>query len=180
MRLGYHRLQFGQVYLYRIIVFCSGIGLEPGPLVFPPLGLHEFLGHIVAGEYGGGGAQLGAHVGDGGPFGNGQACNPFTGILIDLVDAALDGLPPEEFEYDVLCRNPGLEFALEPDLGHLGHSDVEGLSCHCQRNVETARPHCHHPYTAACGGVGVRAQQGLARRSEPFKVYLVADTVARP
>ena len=52
-------------------------------------------------------------------------------------------------------------------------------AAHGNRNVHSARAHGEHTDAAACGCVAVGADKGLAGNSEPLKMNLMANSVAR-
>ena len=60
----------------------------------------------------------------------------------------------------------------------LGHGYVVSAAAHGNCYVKSACAHCQHADTAACGGVAVGADKGLAGLAETLKMNLVADAVA--
>mgnify|MGYP003734088481 CR=1 FL=1 len=78
-----------------LVVDRVGVRRQGGPLVLPALGHEPLPGDLVAGKDGGGGARLGAHVGDGGPVGHGEGGHAGTGVLQHLAHPALDAHAPQ-------------------------------------------------------------------------------------
>ena len=73
MGLGHEGLDALEVELDHLVIHGVGIGGQRTPLRVPALGLEERLRDLVAREDRGGHAELRAHVGDGGAFGNREA-----------------------------------------------------------------------------------------------------------
>jgi hypothetical protein len=73
VRPGDQRLQAAQVDVHLLVVLGVVVGAELDPLVLALLAGQEPAGLGVGGEDGGGPAELGDHVADGGPLGDGQA-----------------------------------------------------------------------------------------------------------
>ena len=147
-------------------------------VVAAALGGEEAPDLVVGREHGGGGPELGAHVGDHVAVHGRERLHPGAVVLDDPVDAALHPVPPEHLEDDVLGADPvgqGTGQANAPDLGH-GH--VERLAGHGQRHVETPGADGEHAERTAGAGVAVGAEQRLARHAESLHVNRVADAVA--
>ena len=153
-------------------------------LLFAPdfasaLCFEECLSHIVRRENGGCCAQFCTHVGDGSTFRNRQGLDTLAAILDDLANAALYGHPAQHFQNDILCSHPRRKLAGQFYLDNLRAGDVVRTAAHCHCNIQTAGTHGDHTDTAACGGMAVRADQGLARHAKALQMHLMADTIAR-
>ena len=173
-----HGLERGEVDVDDAVVFGVGVGDEFGPDGAASLRLEEGAGAGVGREDGGGHAQLGAHVGDGGALGDGEGGDAGAEILDHAADVALRREDAEDLQDDVLRGDPGLELPGEADADDLRIGEAERLARHGERDVQPARADRHHADAAAGRGVGVGAEQGLAGHAEAFEVDLVADAVA--
>ena len=174
-RLGY---EGGQVDLDGLVVDGIVIGLLLAPDLAAALCLEEGLGDLIGGEDGGGGTELGAHVGDGGTLRDGEGLDALADVLDDLADAALDGHAAQHLKDDVLGSDPRRELAGQLDLDDLRIGDVVGTAAHGHGHIQTAGADGDHADAAAGGGMGVGADEGLARDAEALEVYLMADAVA--
>ena len=172
------RLQRGEVDLDHLIIHSVVVRAQLAVILFSVLRLQKGSGGFVGREHRGGGAQLGAHVGDGRSFGHAQGLDALATVFHDLADAALDAHHTQHGENDVLCRYPRRELAGEVDSDHLGHGDVVGAAAHGDSHVQAARADCQHTDAAAGGGVAVGADQGLAGLAEALQMHLMADAVA--
>ena len=128
-------------------------------------------GHLVAGEDRGGGAQLGAHVGDGGALGHRQGLHARPGVLHRrLPTPPLTLRRRSTSRMTSLADTMGGSWPVQLRRGTtLGMSDIVGAAAHGHRHVQPAGADGQHADAAAGGGVAVGAQQGLARawRSAP-------------
>ncbi len=172
------RLQRGEVDLDHLIIHCVVVRAQLAVILFSVLCLQKGSGGFVGREHRGGGAQLGAHVGDGRSFGHAQGFDALSAVLNNFADAALDAHHAQHGEDDVLCRYPRRELAGEVDSDHLGHGDVVGAAAHGDSHVQAARADCQHTDAAAGGGVAVGADQGLAGLAKALQMHLMADAVA--
>ncbi len=172
------RLQLGEVDFNHLIIYSVVVRAQLAVILFSVLCLQKGSGGLVGGEHRGGGAQLGAHVGDGRSFGHAQGLDALAAVFHDLADAALDAHHAQHGENDVLCRYPRRELAGEVDSDHLGHGDVVGAASHGDRHVQAACADRQHTDAAAGGGVAVGADQGLAGLAEALQMHLMADAVA--
>ena len=161
-------------------VFGVGVGRKLHPVVLSRLGRQEAPRHRVAGEDGGGQAQLGPHVGDRGPLGHRETSQALASVFEDVAHVALRREDLQELEDDVLGRDPGGEFSRQVDPDHLRAGEEERLAGHGERHVEAARADGKHPQRAAGGGVAVGAQKRLCGLPEALQVDLVADAVSGP
>ena len=91
-----------EVHDYLLVVFSVRVGLQPHPLAGAAAGGEELARALVAGEDGGRGAELGAHIGDGGAVGHGEGLDAGAAVLHDLAHAALDAETAQDFQNDVL------------------------------------------------------------------------------
>ena len=178
MGAGGQGLQRPQVDGEHPVVAGVGVGGEGGEIPLAALGGQKLAGDLVGGEDGGGGPQLGAHVGDGGPLGHAEGGDPLAGVLDYRADAALDRQLPQNGEDDVLGGDAGPQGPGEFHLDDPGHGDVVGPAAHGHRHVQPAGADGQHADAAAGGGVAVRADEGLARHAVALQVHLVADAVA--
>ncbi len=170
--------KLGEVDVYLLVINRVGVSAKGSVVLLTTLSLKEAESCFVRGEDRGGCAKLCALVCDGCTLGNGEACNADAAVLHYLANAALNGQNTQNLKDNVLCGNPVVELACEVDFYNLGHGYVVSAAAHCNSYVKSACTHCKHADTAACGGMAVRADEGLARLAEALKVYLMADTVA--
>ncbi len=139
------------------------------------------LVRLVGREHGGGGAELGDHVGDRRPLGDAEIGGPRPGELEHLVLAAAGAQAAEQLEDDVLGLHPGpAQLSLEVNLDHLGAGDLVRVAAEHHGDVEAAGADGDHAHAARLHGVGVGAEHRLARLAEALHVDVVADPVARP
>lgn len=82
--------------------------------------LQIILHPVIIWEDRGGGADLGAHVANGGHPGAADAVDAWTEIFHDGTGTALDGENTGHFQNDVLGAGPTLELARELHADHLG------------------------------------------------------------
>ena len=179
MRTGGQRLQSTEVDDDMLVILRVVVRAQRDIYVLASLSLQEFEGVLIGGEDRGCSAQLRAHVGDGSSLGHAQALYALSGVLDDLADSALDGHTAQYFEDDILCADILAELAGQLDLDHAGHGDIVFAAAHSYRYVQAARAYSQHAYAAAGGGVGVGADQSLARSGEALQMHLVTDAVAR-
>ena len=168
-----------QVHLLHGGVTGAALGRERPEIALPPLQLQKLAGLGVRGEDGGGGPQLGPHVGDGRPLGHAEMAQGRPEEFQDLAPAPLDGEAAQQLQDDVLGRHPGPEPPRQPHSQDLGHDQIERLAGQGQGHVQPAGPEGQHPGAPGRGRMAVGPQQGLARGAEPLQVHLVADAVAR-
>ena len=179
MRTCRHRGEGREVNGERLVVNGVVVRLLFAPHIGAPFGGEKCACDLIGGEDGGRRAELRAHVGDGGALGDGERLHALADIFHDLADAALDREAAQNFEDDILCRDPGAELADKLDLNDLRIGDVVCAAAHRDRDIETACAHRQHAETAAGRRVAVRADQRLARHAEALQVHLMADAVAR-
>src|SRR6266536_1481170 len=144
------------------------------------LALEEAPGLLVGGEERGGGAELGDHVADGRPPGHGQVPDARAGELEDPVEAALDRVPAQQPQDEVLGRDPRRQRALQPHADHGRHRGLERMARRGEGDLEPARADRQRPARPRGRGVRVRPEQGRAGAGEALGVDLVADAVAGP
>ena len=89
VRQRHIRLDGAEVKVDDAIVVGIGIGFQLHPVLLAPLRPEELARDLIAGENRGGHAELRAHVGDGGSFGNREAGNARAAVLDDRADVAL-------------------------------------------------------------------------------------------
>ena len=178
MGAGNQGLEGGQVDVQNLIVFGIGVGSQRHKILLAALGLEECAGDLVGGEDGGGGAQLGAHIGDGGTLGHAQGADTLAAPLNDGAHTALDRQLAQNLQTHVLGGDKGAQLTGQLHLVHLGHGDVVGTAAHSHRHVQTARTHGQHTDAATGGGVAVGADEGLAGFAEALQMHLMADAVA--
>ncbi len=134
---------------------------------------------LVRGEHAGGQRQLGAHVADGGPLGQGERRRAGPAVFEDAAAAAAHRVAAQQLHDHVLGRDPRAQPPGEPHRGHARHDHVIRPAAHGHRHVEAARADGQHAGRAAERGVAVGAQHELAGHAEGLEVHLVADAVAR-
>ena len=178
MRAGCLRNELGKVDVYLLIIFGIRVGSKRLPHVCSVLCLEKFKGYLVRREYRCGSTELCAHVGDGSSFGNGESLYALAHILDDLAYAALYAHYAKHLKYNVLSGYPGLQLSCKVHLYYLGAGDVVCAAAHCNSNVLSACTDSYHAYTAACGGMGVRAYECLSGNAESLEVYLMTDAVS--
>ena len=161
-----------------VVVGGRVVGQELHPIAAAALGFEEGLGGGVGGEDRGGHPELGAHIGDGGAAGHIERGQGRAGVLKDLADVALRAEAAQHGEDDILGRDAGVEPASQANAHRLGPSDVVGSAAHRDGHVDAAGANGDHPDAAAGGGVGIRANQRLARLAEALEVELVADAIS--
>ncbi len=98
VRASGQRVQRGEVDGDLLVIDRVLVGGELHPIRLAALGLQEGAGDLVGRENGGGSAQLGAHVGDGGALRNGQGLDALAAVLHDLAHAALDGQEAQDLQ----------------------------------------------------------------------------------
>ena len=84
----------------------------------------ECCGDLVSGEDGGGGAELGAHIGDGGSLRNGECLYALASVFHDGTDTALYAEKTENLKNDVLCADIIGKLACKIDVNDFGHGDA--------------------------------------------------------
>ena len=178
MGLGHQGKERIQADFDGFVVGRAGIGGQGLPVRFPILGLEEGAGHFIAGEYGGGGAQFRAHVGDGGTLGHGEGGHAGAGVFHHPAHAALDAQPAQHLQDDVLGGHAIGQFAGQVHVDHPGAGEIIRSAAHGHRHVQSARADGQHADAATRGGVAVAAQQRPAGNAVALQVHLVADTVA--
>ena len=109
----------------------------------------------------------------------------FEGYKVDVAENGAQGVEMAQADnYDLIYSDvkmpqmDGTELLAALKQPDSNCADVPVVMISGHGNIETARTDSDHAYTAACGGMGVRADEGLAGDTEPLEVYLVADTVA--
>ena len=172
------RNKLGKVDLNKLVINSVGVSGKGNINVLSALSLQELSCGLVGGEDRSSSAKLSAHVGDGSSLGNGKCLYALAAVLDDLAYAALNGKALEDFKDNVLCGYPGRKLACKLYLYYLGVCNIICAAAHCNRNVKSACADSDHTDTAACGGMAVGTDEGLAGSAESFKMYLVADTVA--
>ena len=177
--LGDEGYQLIQVHLLHRGVARATLGRQGPEILLPPLQLQEPAGLGIRREDGGGGPQLGPHVGDGRPFGHTEMAQGRPEEFQDLAPAPLDGQAAQQLQDDVLGRHPGPKPPRQPHSQDFGHDQIERLPGQRQGHVQPPGPKGQHAGAPARGGVAVGPQQGLTRGAEPLQVHLVADAVAR-
>ncbi len=130
---------------------------------------------LVVGEHGGGGAQLGAHVGNGRLPGGADSPGAGTDVLHDGVGAASHGQLPGHVEDDVLGRGPAAHLAGEVDGDVLRVEDLPGEAGHDLHCVGAADANRTGAQAAGVGGMGVGADDELAGKSVILQHHLVDD-----
>ena len=178
MRAGAQRFERGKVDVDNAVVGGVRVAGEGREVLFPALRAQKFARHLVGGEDGRGRAQFGAHVGDGGAFGDGERLDALAAPFDDRPAAAAHGEYAENFEAYILGADPRGQLAGEVDLEHARHVDVIGAAGHGHGHVHAARAHGQHAQRAAGGRVAVRADERLARLAEALQMHLMADAVA--
>jgi hypothetical protein len=96
------RLQPGQVDAVGDVVACAWFRPQLGVVLFAILIAQELEDRLVRREHGCGRAQFGAHVRDDMAVHRGQARQAVTVVFDDAVHPALDPVPPQHLEHDVL------------------------------------------------------------------------------
>ena len=131
---------------------------------------------VVVGEQGGGGADLGPHIADGGLAGGRQAAGPWAQVFNNGPRAALHGEDPGHLEDHVLGRRPAGEFAGEVDADQLRPPHVEREAGHNVHRVRSAHPDGHHGQPTGIGGVAVGADHHPTREGVLLENDLVDDS----
>ena len=178
MRARRHGFEFRQIDLDRPVVLRAVVRGKGSVVALASFRLEETSRDLVRREDRSRCAELGAHICDGRPLGNGKSTDALSGILDYITDAAFDAHNPENFEDNVLGRYPVPEFSAEFYVYDLRVGDIVRAAAHSYRHVETARADGKHADAAAGGRVAVGADQRLARHAEAFKMDLVADAVS--
>ena len=172
------RAQGVQIDLDHFVIHRVGIGSQLHPICLATLRLHERAGHIVRREDGGGRAQLGTHIGDGGALRHRQRGHAVAAVFHDFAHAAFHGHDAQHFQNNILRGDPRLQLAVQIHPHHFGHGDVIGAAAHRDRHIQSARAERQHTDAAAGGGVAVGADQRFAGDAEPLQMHLMADAVA--
>ena len=178
VRAGHHGDERGQIHGDLLVIYRVGIGGERRPVLLTSLRAEKFTRDFVGGEDGGGGAELRAHVGDGGALRHGQGGHALAGILHDFSHSALHGKDFKHLKNYIFGGYPGGKFARQVDAQHLRHGDVIRAAAHGNRHVKTARTHCQHADAAAGWGMAVGADQRFAGDAEALQMHLMADAVS--
>ena len=179
MRAGNQGLERGEVDFNHAVIYRVGVGGQRRIVALPSLGPQKGAGDLIRRENGGGGPQLGAHVGNRRALGHRQRGNALAAPFNDRADAPLDREDAQNFQAHIFCRDKGAQPAGEVDADHFRHCDVICAASHGHGHIQPARAEGQHPDAAAGGGVAVRADQGLSRNAEALQVHLMADAVAR-
>ena len=167
--------------------------LDGVDVLLGPAGQAEVLDRLpVHGAEPGGGAVLGAHVGQRGAVGQVQVPVPLAVVLHELAD---DALLPEhvdhgQHEVGGVYALPELPGQLEPD--HVGQLHVAGLADHGGLGLDPADAPSEDAESVDLGGVGVRSEAGVRicdlnavrfldvhEGGQVLQVDLVADPVSR-
>ena len=167
MGAGGEGLQGGQINVDDAGIFRIGVGFQRNEVSASLLRLQELCGDLIGGENGGGGAQLCAHVGDGGALGHRQR-GDVSAVFDDLAYPALYRQDLKKLKDDILCGNHGRQGAVKIDANDLGHGQMEGAAAHRHRHVQAACADRHHADAAAGGGVRVASQQSVPGNREPL------------
>jgi len=178
--LRHQRLQPAHVQLDDLPVGDVRVRRQRDPVALAALRAEEAVGLGVAGEDGGGGPQLGDHVGDGRALVDVQVLQTLAAEFKNLPHAALDREAAQQFQDHVLPRDPRSQASGQPHVYHLRHDQPVGLAGHGQSHVQATRTDGQHPQRPGHGGVAVRPQEHAPRDGEPLQVHLVADPVPRP
>jgi hypothetical protein len=163
-----------------LVVGGAGVGAQLDPLVLAALAAQEAAGLLVGGEDRGRPAELGDHVADRRPPGHRQVRDTRTGELEDAVEAALDRVPADEPQDQVLGGDPGRQLTVQVHADDDRDRQPERLAGHRQRDLQPTGADRDRPARARGRRVRVGAEQGSARAREPLGVDLMADAVARP
>ena len=181
------RLQLVEVDLDQLVVERTVVGSQiVGDLVggvgdgLAPRRLQVHRHVVVVAEQAAGGADLGAHVADGGLAGGRDAVGAGSEVLDDRSGAALDGQHPGDLEDDVFRRRPAAERAGELDADHLRPADVEREAGHHVDGIGAADTDGNHAEPAGVGGVAVGADHHAAGERVVLEHDLVDDAAARP
>ncbi len=153
------------------------IGLQLHPVGSAALGGQEGPGNRIAGEDGGGGPQLGAHVGDGRPFRHRQGGHAVAAVLDYFAHAAPDAQASQDLQDDILGAHPGGQIVIEIDTNNGRHVKIEGTAGHGHGHVQAAGADSQGAGATGRGGVAVGTEQRRPRHSEALQVDLVADAV---
>lgn len=124
MRACRQRPERGKVQLDDLVVHRVGVCGDGNKVRLPTLRLHKRARDLVRRENGGGGAQLGAHIRDGRALGDGERRTAFPAVFDDLPNAALDREAAQQFQNNVLGRDPRREAAGEVDAENVRHFDA--------------------------------------------------------
>ena len=178
MRQGDVGLDATQIHFDRVVIPGVRVGLEVHPIRFTPLGAEERARDLIAWEQGGGHAQFGPHVRDGGPFRDREGENSRASILEHRPDIALGGQLFQQLEDDILGRHPRVQFALQVHPDDLRVRQEKRPAGHGHGDIQPPGADRQHPHGTRRGRVAVGAEQGPARARQSFQVHLVADAVA--
>jgi hypothetical protein len=111
-----------------LVVLRALVGGQLLEIVGAFLGLEPLAGTVVGGEDAGGGAELSDHVTDRNAPRDGDISDPRPVELEHVPTPATHAAAPQEFQDDVLRRNPILEVARQLHADDLRHRRVEGLA----------------------------------------------------
>ena len=179
MRACRQRPERGKVQLDDLVVHRVGVCGDGNKVRLPTLRLHKRARDLVRRENGGGGAQLGAHIRDGRALGDGERRHAFPAVFDDLPDAALDREAAQQFQNNVLGRDPRREAAGEVDAENARHFDAVRAAAHRHGHVQTAGAEGQHADAAAGRRMAVRPDERFPGDSEALQMHLMADAVAR-
>ncbi len=186
------RLQLGQVDLHDFVVVLLGVrdhGVVRSQLAahrrrqcgdLPPARSHKILRDVhPVGEDGTRGADLGAHIADGGLAGAGEVLRAGAEIFKNGVGTALDGQHAGELEDDVLGRGPALERAGQAHADDARHPELPGHARHHIHRIGAAHADRQHAHAARIGCMGVRPDHHAAREGIVLQDDLMDDAGTR-
>mmetsp|Transcript_41547 Transcript_41547/g.106288 ORF Transcript_41547/g.106288 Transcript_41547/m.106288 type:complete len:369 (-) Transcript_41547:81-1187(-) len=140
----------------------------------------QVLGHaLVVREHGGGGANLGTHVADGGHAGARHGLHTRAKVLHNGAGATLHREDARYLADDILGGGPIRHLAGQLNADHLGALQLPGQPSHDIHGVRAAHTDRAHAEATSVGGMGVRANHHAAGEGIVLQHDLVDDTRAR-
>ena len=154
------------------------VGQQLRVVVRPAHSAEVVADRVVGGEDARRRAQLRAHVRDDVAVHRGEVRESVAVVLDDPADAALDAVPAEHLEDDVLRGHPVGQRPGEFDAPDLRHSDVEGVARHRHGDLQSAHADRQHAQSAGGARVGVGTDHRGAGPAEAGLVDGMGDSVA--
>ncbi len=138
------------------------VGLHEGDVLVGPAGEAQVVeGDVVDREHRGGGAELGAHVADGGAVGQRHSRDAFAVELHELADHAVLAQLLGDGEHDVGGGGAGRDGAGELEAHDARDQHGDGLAEHGGLGLNAANAPAQHAQAVDHGGVRVGADAGV-------------------
>ena len=157
-----------------------GVGLDERDLLLAAAGEAQVVeGDVVDREHGGGRAELGAHVADGGAVGEGHGGDAGAVELDELADDAVLAQHVGDREHDIRRRDTRGDDAGELEADDLRDEHGDGLAEHGRLGLDAADAPAEHAEAVDHGGVRVGADAGVGVGAEHAVDRAVVDDLGQ-